>query len=170
MPDYFILDGDDERAFTVETLDEGWYEVTTPDDETFVVDAYEPETGRIHLLKDGESHDVDIREIDESYEVTLEGLRHKIDVLNERQMRMRKAGVGGAGGGGPELESEIAGNVVEIVAAKDETVEKDETVVIVEAMKMENDIKAHKDGTIDAIHVEAGDSVEVGDTLVSIGD
>ena len=170
MPNYFIPDGDDEREFPVETQNDGRYEVTTPDGDTFVVEAYEPEAGRLHLLRDGESHDVEIREVDASYDVKQDGQRHQIEVLNERELRMLKAGVGAAGGGGPDLESPIAGTVVETIAAEGDDVDKGETVVIVEAMKMENDLKAHKAGAISAVQVESGDSVEIGDTLVSIGD
>ena len=172
MPEYFVVDdGDDgERSYTVETIGEETYRVVTPDEEEFVVEASEPEEGRLHLLRDHASHDVDVRETEEFFEVAMEGRRQHVEVLNEREMRMRTAGVGGRGADDPELVSPIAGTVVEISAEHETSVAEGETVVIVEAMKMENDLKAHRDGVMSEVHVEPGDSVEVGDTLVSISD
>jgi biotin carboxyl carrier protein len=173
MPDYFVQngeDGDDDRAYTVETLDDGSYLVVTPSGEELNVEAFEPELGRLHMLCGNDSHDLDVRETDESFEVATGGRRHTFDVLNERQKRMRRAGVGGRGADGPDLVSPMAGTVVGLTADKDNGVEEGQTVIIVEAMKMENDLKAHKTGTLTEVHVEPGDSVEIGDPLVSIGD
>ncbi|MFB6352111.1 MAG: acetyl-CoA carboxylase biotin carboxyl carrier protein subunit [Bradymonadaceae bacterium] len=171
MPDYFVQDGDDEdRTWTVETLDKDTYRVVTPEGEELEIEGYEPENGRLHMLEGVDSHDVDVHRTEENYEINIQGRRHHFEVLTERQKRMREAGVGGRGAGGPDLVSPMAGSVVEIVAEQGASVEKGETVVIVEAMKMENDLKAHKDGVLSEIHVEAGGSVEIGDALVSIED
>lgn len=173
MPEYFVQNGEDEqdqRAYTVETLDDGSYRVVTPAGEELEIEAFEPEHGRLHMLCGNDSHDLDVRETDESFEVAIGGRRHTFEVLNERQKRMRQAGVGGRAADGPDLVSPMAGTVVELTAGKDNGVEEGQTVIIVEAMKMENDLKAHKKGTLTEIHVEPGDPVEIGDPLVSIGD
>lgn len=168
MPEYFVMDGDDERTYEVETIGDERYRVVTPEGDEFEVEAFEPEDGRIHILREHESHDVDVRETDEDFEVALQGHRHKFEVLNEREMRMRKAGVGARGAEGPDLVSPMAGTIVEISADRDSEVDQGETVVIIEAMKMENDLQAHKAGVLAEVHVEPGDSVEIGDKLVSI--
>lgn len=170
MPEYFVMDGDDERTYTVETIGDERYRVVTPEGEEFEVEAFNPEDGRIHILRGHESHDVDVRETEEDFEVALQGHRHRFDVLNESEMRMRTAGVGGRGAEGPDLVSPMAGSIVEISYESGSRVEQGETVVIVEAMKMENDLQAHKSGVLADIHVEPGDSVEIGDELVSIED
>ena len=171
MPDYFVMDGDEERTWSVETTDAGTYRVVTPEGKELEIEAFEPEEGRLHMLTETKSHDVDVyRDADEAYEVNIEGRRNHYEVLNERQKRMRQAGVGARGADGPDLVSPMAGTVVEVVADADAAVEEGETVVIVEAMKMENDLKAHKNGVLSEVHVGPGDSVEIGDALVSIGD
>lgn len=173
MPEYFVLNGDgdeDDPSYTVETIDDDTYRVETPDGEEYVVEAFEPESGRLHMLRGAESHDVDVTENEDTFEIAIEGRRHFFDVLNERQKRMRVAGVGGRGPDGPDLVSPMAGTVVDITADHESAVEEGETVVIVEAMKMENDLKAHKSGVMAEVHVAVGDSVEIGDALVSIGD
>ena len=172
MPEYFVMNGDDdqERAYTIETIEEERYRVVTPEGEEFVVEGFEPESGRLHMLCGVDSHDVDVSETDDSFEIAMEGRRHHFEVLNEREKRMRVAGVGGRGADGPDLVSPMAGTVVEISADHEAAVEEGETVVIVEAMKMENDLKAHKTGVMTEVHVEPGDSVEIGDALVSISE
>lgn len=172
MPDYYVVDGDDEeeRSYSVETIEEETYRVVTPDGEELVVEAVEPQEGRLHLLEEGNSHELDVRAADGAYELSIEGRRHFVEVLNEREKRMRTAGVGGRADDDPELVSPMAGSVVEISAESDSFVEEGETVVIVEAMKMENDLKAHRSGVLSEVHVESGDSVEIGDPLVAITD
>jgi biotin carboxyl carrier protein len=172
MPKYYIpTDGDeDPRTFEVETLEDGRYKVVTPDDEELIVDAFEPERGHLHLLEGGRSWDLHYKNDDNDWAVGVDGQAHTMEVLNERQRRMRVAGVGGRGASGPELVSPMAGTVVSIVAEPGTEVEKGETVVIVEAMKMENGLKAHRDGTVDEVKVEPGDNVEIDDVLVTIVD
>ena len=120
---YFVVDGEEERQYAVETLEDGSYKVTSPDGASFVVDAYEPEAGRMHLIYNGEAHDV--------------GVRHGDDG-------------------------------VAINVSPGDAVEEGECVLIIEAMKMENDLKAHISGTIGQVAVEVGQAVEVGDLLVTI--
>lgn len=100
----------------------------------------------------------------------LRGETHRVHVLNERERRMRIAGVGERGGGGPTLESPMAGKVVAVHVEEGASVEAGDKVVIVEAMKMENDLKAHKAGAVSRVCVAPGDTVEIGDVLLEIAD
>lgn len=170
MPAYFITNGepDEARCFEVDTLEDGRYRVVTPEGEELVVDAYAPENGRLQMIVDAHSYDTDVREGADGYVVQLRKETHKVTVLNERQKRMRVAGVGARGAGGPDLVSPMAGKVVAVSCAEGDEVEEGDRVVIVEAMKMENDLKAHISGTVATIHVAEGDAVEIGDVLVSI--
>ncbi|MFW5966208.1 MAG: acetyl-CoA carboxylase biotin carboxyl carrier protein subunit [Persicimonas sp.] len=172
MPKYFIPNGDeeaDDRCFEVETLEDGRYRVTLPDGQEQIIDAYAPEPGRLQMLIDGHSFDTDAREKEDGeYTVQLRGETHHVSVLNERQRRMKVAGVGARAVGGPDLVSPMAGKVVAVTCDEGQEVDEGECVVIVEAMKMENDLKAHIPGAISTIHVGEGDAVEIGDVLVSI--
>jgi oxaloacetate decarboxylase alpha subunit len=156
------------RCYEVETLADGSYQVVTPDGEKLNIDAYAPIEGRLQMIVDGASFDADVRAKDSEHTVQLRGETHHIDVLNERQKRMRVAGVGARGAGGPDLVSPMAGKIVALSCAEGDDVDEGDCVIIVEAMKMENDLKAHITGTVTTIHVTAGDAVEIGDVLVSI--
>lgn len=73
-----------------------------------------------------------------------------------------------AGGGGGAIQSPLPGVIVDIRVAVGDTVAKGQTVLILEAMKMENEIHADKDGKVVAINVNKGDSVLEGTDLVVV--
>ena len=66
------------------------------------------------------------------------------------------------------VASPMPGKILAIKANAGQAVKKGEVVMILEAMKMENEITAPEDGTVASINVAVGDSVESGDTLASL--
>lgn len=66
------------------------------------------------------------------------------------------------------IESPMPGTILDIKVEVGQTVEANQALVILEAMKMENDIITPSAGTVAAIHVQKGDSVNTGTLLVSI--
>ncbi len=87
--------------------------------------------------------------------------------LRERATRERGAG---AGSGGPlEVRAIIPGRVVDVRVAADDTVEAGQALLVVEAMKMQNELRAPRAGTVTRVAVAAGSTVEVGDLLVVLG-
>ncbi|HKG64383.1 MAG TPA: acetyl-CoA carboxylase biotin carboxylase subunit [Solirubrobacteraceae bacterium] len=81
--------------------------------------------------------------------------------------RERKSGAGG-GGGGDTLASPLQGNVWKVMVEQGAAVEEGALVCIIEAMKMENEIYAHKAGTIAELAVQEGAAVKSGDTIAVI--
>ncbi len=75
---------------------------------------------------------------------------------------------GGGGGGGDTLESPLQGNVWKVLVEAGQKVEEGQLVTIIEAMKMENEITAHKAGVIAELPIKEGGSVAAGDTLAII--
>lgn len=74
-----------------------------------------------------------------------------------------------AGAPGAPVKAPLPGVVAKILVSVGQAVKKGETVLVLEAMKMENNITAEADGKITGICVAAGDSVMEGTTLVTIG-
>lgn len=72
-------------------------------------------------------------------------------------------------GAGTKVESPMPGTVLDIKVANGASVKEGEPVVILEAMKMENEINAPCSGTVTSVCVAKGDSVESGTVLVTIG-
>lgn len=166
-------EGDEERVWEVKTLGGGRYQIWSPEGKTLEVDALSLGTGSpgaalLHLLIEGRSVDVDVSIEDTTFGVHAGGEDFEIEVLNERQRRMRIAGVGRGGGESPELHSPMAGKVVQVIAEVGQVVELGDSLIVVEAMKMENDLKAHRAGVVAQVPVESGQAVEVGDVLVVI--
>ena len=72
-------------------------------------------------------------------------------------------------GAGEKVAAPMPGTIVSVNVSDGQAVKKGDVLVVLEAMKMENEIKAPKDGTITGISVNKGESVDTGATLVTIG-
>lgn len=71
-------------------------------------------------------------------------------------------------GPGTDINSPLPGVIIEVSVKEGQAVKAGQKVAVLEAMKMENDIQAEKDGTVTAIHVHKGDSVLEGAKIVTI--
>ncbi|CAB4597090.1 unannotated protein [freshwater metagenome] len=78
------------------------------------------------------------------------------------------AASGGSGGGNGQVAVPMQGTIVKVLVEVGQAVEAGQSVVVLEAMKMENQIEADKGGTIKAINVKPGDTVGAGDVVVVI--
>ena len=76
----------------------------------------------------------------------------------------------GGGRGGDALVSPMQGTIVKIVAADGQQVSAGDTVVVLEAMKMEQPLAAHKDGTVGGLAVEVGQTVSAGAVICQLRD
>ena len=84
--------------------------------------------------------------------------------------RQRSGRSRAAGAGGDTLTSPMQGTIVKIVAAEGQRVSAGDTVVVLEAMKMEQPLTAHKDGTVTGLAVEIGQTVSAGTTICRLAD
>lgn len=168
---YFLPgDGEEPRIFEVTPGEDGRLVVKSPEGNVYEVDAFSPGPGQLQMLVGDKSVEVDLRETAQGLLVQLDDVEFAVDVVNERQRRMRAASGKGAGAASPELTSPMAGKVVKILVEVGQAVEEGQPMVVVEAMKMENDLKAHRAGVVATIAVESGQAVEIGDLLLTIED
>jgi biotin carboxyl carrier protein len=72
-------------------------------------------------------------------------------------------------GKGEKVKSPMPGTILDVKVSEGAAVKKDDVIIVLEAMKMENDIVAPCDGTITSILVKKGDSVNSADTLATVG-
>jgi biotin carboxyl carrier protein len=102
-----------------------------------------------------------------SWELQLDGVRYEVDVEDERTRAIRSRVGAAEGARGPRpVKAPMPGLVVRVEVAPGEQVAAGQGVVIVEAMKMQNELKADGPGVVRKIHVQAGTAVEKGVTLV----
>jgi biotin carboxyl carrier protein len=96
------------------------------------------------------------------HSLQLEGMRHTIQVRDKETHRVRPAS------GDGRIKAPIPGLIARINVEPEQTVEAGQTVLVLEAMKMENEIRAPKPGIVRQIHVKTGQTVTLGEALVEI--
>src|SRR5262249_1959795 len=95
--------------------------------------------------------------------------QHELDIHLEDPKRLRASGSDHAHGEGlAEIKTAMPGKVVRIIAETGATVQKGDGMIVVEAMKMQNEMKSPKDGVVKEIRVAEGSTVNAGEVLVVI--
>jgi biotin carboxyl carrier protein len=107
-------------------------------------------------------------------EVVVGGWRFELEVEDARRADLRKRATrdpeSAAGAGGPlEIHAIIPGRVVAVAVAPGDAVAVGQTLLLVEAMKMQNELRAPRDGTVERIAVGVGETIDLGDLLVVLG-
>jgi biotin carboxyl carrier protein len=124
------------------------------------------------LLMDNISHEVYVEAEGEprnSYGVLVEGARYAVKVQDERSRRMALADRSLKPPAGElMIRAPIPGLVVKVAVTPGQEVAEGETLVILEAMKMENELRAPRAGAIHEVRVVPGNQVSLGQVLVSV--
>jgi biotin carboxyl carrier protein len=102
------------------------------------------------------------------WQVAIAGCRLDVQVLAPRDLAARGAGGRKGTAGGGTLKAPMPGMVVRILVAEGDTVEAGQGLVVLEAMKMENQLKAAGPGVVTTIHVAPGARVEKGAALLVV--
>jgi biotin carboxyl carrier protein len=129
------------------------------------------DSGVMSMLLDNRSIEAVVDQQDDTFEVLMRGELYTVQVQDERTYRLAQArkAVGGASGE-MVVKAPMPGVIVSTPVAEKSMVKKGQTVVILESMKMENELKAPRDGMVKRVHVEAGVNVDKNQTLVTVGD
>lgn len=119
------------------------------------------------MIKDNKSIEVAIDENDGNYNVLLEGRLYEAQVLDQRAMLMlgRKGGLKLDSG---EINAPMPGLIIDVLVNVGDEVNEGDTVIILESMKMQNELKAPRTGAVQAIQCEQGDTVDKGALLITI--
>ena len=155
------------RAVPLEVTGEGGrYRVTVAGD-TLEVDARRVGESGWSLLLGTESHLADLSDEDGVTVVSVDGEVHRVRVEEESRYLIRTRG-GTVAASGQVLKAPMPGRVVLIEVAVGQRVSRGDGLVILEAMKMENEFRATGDGTVKEIRVQPGQAVNPGDVLLVI--
>jgi biotin carboxyl carrier protein len=133
----------------------------------YVVDARWTQLDLLSLIIDGRSYQVDIHSEKDSHRVLVEGEHFDFELFDERKALLKSAAGLGVEGV-QEIRTSMPGKIVKVLVAEGDEVQEGDGLVIVEAMKMENEMKSPKAGAITKIGVEEGETVEAGALLVIV--
>ena len=118
------------------------------------------------VLVDGVSHDVTVDKTPEGFGVLIRGDRFEVDLKDA----VKGVALGKVVHTGPlKLTAPMPGKIVKVLVGQGEAVEAGRGVIVMEAMKMENELKATRSGTVQEIRVKEGQAVEMGAPLLIIG-
>ncbi len=161
-----------QRAETCRDLveDRAWLKATDQPDQPPTTDGEDEEAGekvQRSYLVEVSGRRFDVRVIGEPPAITAPGAAAANGTTARRPPR-RAERSGGGGGGGDALVSPIQGTVLKVGVEPGAAVEEGALIAVVEAMKMENEITAHKSGTVAELPIAVGASVATGDTLAVI--
>lgn len=163
---YFVKLGDAE----VEVLLEG--DTVTVNGEAFQATIEPVEGTPVSLLRLGdESCRVDTRPGDSRgrYTLWLDGFRFEAEALDERARAIRElTGAAAAASGPAPIVAPMPGMIVRIAAQVGDQVQPGQGLVVMEAMKMENELRATTAGTVRAVLVQPGTAVEKGTVLLEL--
>ncbi|MEZ4378200.1 MAG: biotin/lipoyl-containing protein [Gemmatimonadales bacterium] len=106
----------------------------------------------------------------DQWQLVAAGTVHEVEVVDERTAHIRSlAGASGVQAAGGSVKAPMPGLVVRVLVEVGATVEKGQGLVVLEAMKMENELRAPADGIVTALHATTGAAVDKGAVLVELG-
>jgi biotin carboxyl carrier protein len=152
-----------QKTFKVESSAGAW----RIDGEAVSVNSETALRGALSLLIGQKSYDVRRTVVGGETVIDIEGERFTVEVRDPRSLKARRGA--GAGTAGPKkITAPMPGKVVRIVAQAGTDVESGDGVLVIEAMKMQNELKSPKAGKVAKITVKEGDTVNPGDTLAVV--
>jgi biotin carboxyl carrier protein len=154
-------------AVEVEDNGKGQY-VLLLDGERHAVDALGLAHGAVSLLVDGQVYDVEFDDVGEEVQVQVRGDVFRVDVADERSLRLRAGATTLKVEGRVTLMAPMPGKVVRVLVKQGEAVQEGQGLVVVEAMKMENELKSPKAGTVTEVFAKEGSPVEANAKLLTV--
>ncbi len=127
-------------------------------------------SGRILLRSGTKLYKIDNIEVDErNVSFSINGTYFETTVKDEQDLLLEKLGFhAGAAASAGSLNAPMPGKILELLISDGETVEEGQPVLILEAMKMENELKSPSNGVISKLHIQQGDNVEKNQILIDI--
>jgi biotin carboxyl carrier protein len=170
---YFVQIEGKEHVADVTELPGGGFDVRLCDTDGKPVKAVDVDvstgTGSLAIRVDGRMFDLVLDGDAPKPSVFASGRRPAVVIENAHQRAAASVRKATGGDGGGIVTSPMPGKVVKVLVKQGDTVEPGRPLVVVEAMKMENELVAEKAGTIQNVFVQPGDAVEGGARLVAIG-
>ncbi len=121
--------------------------------------------GAVTLLVDGQAVKAHVATHGSRILVAVEGRVYEFSRAQDTHARRRRSR---AGGWEPEIRSPMPGKILEVRAEQGDEVEANQTLLVLEAMKMENALASEERARVKTIHVAPGELVELGQVLIEL--
>jgi biotin carboxyl carrier protein len=131
------------------------------------IDAVVTRRDVLSLLVDGHSYEIKREQTAADLHMWVGSTRFAVELRDPRSLRSRRAG-GGDEKGPKKLVAPMPGRIVRVLVEEKSEVEAGQGIVVVEAMKMQNEIKSPKKGTVQKIAAVPGAAVNAGDVLAIV--
>jgi biotin carboxyl carrier protein len=141
------------------------------DGRALVVDAKQIRPGTWSIVLDGHNYTVDLDKragLQGKVAASVGASEAVLLVEDAAQRRLAAAAAPRKQARGETLRAPIAGKVVKVLVAVGDSVAPGTAVIVLEAMKMENELVSERGGTVKVVHKQAGQAVDTGDTLVEL--
>lgn len=167
---YYATLGGTQRTVDIEPLNGGVFRIRVDDGEWKQVDARWVESQTLSLLVDDKAYEADFEPAEEGdgVSVLVRDELYSLEMMDDRKLRMLAATSKLTIEGPVVVRSPMPGKLVKLLVAVGDEVAEGQGVAIVEAMKMENELKSPKAGVVTAVEAAEGDAVEGRQALVSI--
>jgi biotin carboxyl carrier protein len=127
--------------------------------------------GTLHTLRIGDAQTEVLTMVDRDGQVrmAIDGLEYTAEVVDEARARLASVAGGRSGTHARlELKSPMPGLLVKVLCAEGDEIHAHQPLVVLQAMKMENELSLPRGGKVSAVRVEAGQTVEQGQVLVVV--
>jgi len=122
----------------------------------------------LSVLLDGKAYEIKReRSLRGELHMVIGSARYAVDVQDPRSLRSRRA-VAGAEAGPQKIKAPMPGKIVRILVSEKDEVKAGQGVIVMEAMKMQNEMKSPKDGVVQKIMTAEGSTVNAGDALAIV--
>jgi biotin carboxyl carrier protein len=164
---FIAMLGEQNYTVEIEEIGRSVYRVSIDGNEFFVDGK---KTGRTNysLIVDNRSFEIEVDSSEDEYRVLVDGRSYRVNLIDERRLRIGGAQPGLQLQGRQKVTVPMPGKVIAVLVSEGDTVEKGQGLVIVEAMKMENEVRSPIAGEVKEIKVKPGEAVEGGAVLVVV--
>ena len=156
----------DDGTVEIEITRDGRSVTAKVDGREYQLDASQPERG-VYLLKHGSKVFQAAVTSDSGTSIEISGNSYDVAIHDPRKLRSN-AGDAQQNDGRAEIKTAMPGKVVRILRSLNETVAKGDGLIVVEAMKMQNEMRSPKDGIVAAINTSEGETVNAGEVLLVV--
>jgi biotin carboxyl carrier protein len=137
------------------------------DEREWIVNVAQPCPEVLSLLIDGRVYEIRRDRTAQGTQIWVEGTRFPVETRDPRSLKARRA-TAYSGDGPQKLVASMPGKVVRVLRSADEPVEPGDGILVVEAMKMQNELKSPKKGIVRQVLAREGAAVNAGDVLAIV--